>query len=130
MQLTSGGVILLDTGAQSTNGAINTAGGTLNLDAGTTIKPATQGVDANTSALSFAAGDTLKIDINGATVDSDYSQLSVVGPVTLTGVALSLNVNFPAMAGTETFTIVNATGGVTGQLSGLVQGGAIQGQRA
>ena len=125
MQLTSGGTILLDTGAQSTNGAINTAGGTLSLDAGTTIKPATQGVDANTSALSFAAGDTLQIDINGATVDSDYSQLSVVGPVTLTGVALSLNVNFPAMAGTETFTIVNATGGVTGQLFGLIQGGAI-----
>jgi hypothetical protein len=125
MQLTTGGAILLDTGAQSTNGAIDTAGGTLTLDAGTTIKPATQGVDANTSALSFAAGDTLQIDINGATVDAQYSQLSVVGPVTLTGVALSLNVNFPAMIGTETFTIVNATGGVTGQFSGLIQGGAI-----
>jgi hypothetical protein len=125
MQLTSGGAILLGTGAQSANGAIHTAGGALSLDAGTTIKPATPGVDANTSALSFAAGDTLQIDINGATVDSQYSQLSVVGPVTLTGVTLSLNVNFPAMTGTETFTIVNATGGVTGQFSGLIQGGTI-----
>jgi Repeat of unknown function (DUF5650)/Dockerin type I domain/Immunoglobulin I-set domain len=125
MQLTSGGAILFGTGAQSANGAINTAGGTLSLDAGTTIRPGTPGVDANTSALSFAAGDTLQIDINGATVDSQYSQLSVVGPVTLTGVTLSLNVNFPAMTGTETFTIVNATGGVTGQFSGYIQGGAI-----
>ena len=125
MQLTSGGAILLNTGAQSTNGAINTASGTLSLDAGSTIRPATKGVDANTSALSFAAGDTLQIDITGATVDTQYSQLSVVGPVTLTGVALSLSVNFPAMIGTETFTIVNATGGVTGQFSGLIQDGAI-----
>jgi hypothetical protein len=125
MQLTSGGAILLGAGAQSTNGAIHTAGGTLTLDAGTNINPATQGVDANTSALSFTAGDTLQIDITGATVDSQYSQLSVAGPVTLTGVNLSLGVNFPAMTGTETFTIVNATGGVTGQFSGLVQGGTI-----
>jgi hypothetical protein len=91
-----------------------------------TVRPATPGVDANTSALSFAAGDTLQLDINGATVDSEYSQLSVVGPVTLTGVTLSLNVDFPAMIGTETFTIVNATGGLTGQFSGLNQGGAIR----
>ena len=125
MQLTSGGAILFGSGAQSTGGAIHTAGGTLTLDAGTTVRPVTPGVDANTSALSFAAGDTVQIDINGATVDSQYSQLSVVGPVTLTGVTLSLNVNFPAMAGTETFTILNTTGGVTGQFSGLIQGGAI-----
>jgi hypothetical protein len=125
MQLKSGGAILLGAGAQSTNGAIHTAGGTLTLDAGTNINPATQGVDANTSALSFAAGDMLQIDITGATVDSQYSQLSVVGSVTLTGVSLSLNVNFPAMTGTETFTIVSATGGITGQFSGLVQGGTI-----
>ncbi|MCY2978999.1 MAG: immunoglobulin domain-containing protein [Planctomycetota bacterium] len=125
MQLTSGGAILFGSGAQSANGAINTAGGTLGLDAGSTIKPVTPGVDANTSALSFAAGETLQMDITGATVDSQYSQLSVVGPVTLTGVTLSLNVNFPAMIGTETFTIVNATGGVTGQFSGLIQEGAI-----
>ena len=125
MHLTSGGAILFDTGAQSTNSAIDTSGGTLTLDAGTTIRPATQGVDANSSALSFAAGDTLQMDITGATVYSQYSQLSVVGPVTLTGVNLSLNVNFPAMTGTDTFTIVNATGGVTGQFSGLIQGGTI-----
>jgi hypothetical protein len=125
MQLTSGGAILFGSGAQSTSGAIHTAGGTLTLDAGTTVRPVTPGVDANTSAFSFAAGDTLQIDITGATVDSQYSQLSVVGPVTLTGVTLSLSSNFPAMIGTETFTIVNATGGVTGQFSGLNQGGAI-----
>ena len=125
VQLTTGGTVLFGSGAQSANGAINTAGGTLGLDAGTNIRPATQGVDANTSALSFAAGETLQIDINGATVDAQYSQLSIVGPVTLTGVTLSLNVNFPAMTGTETFTIVNATGGVTGQFSGYIQGGAI-----
>ena len=125
MQLTSGGAILFGSGAQSTSGAIHTAGGTLSLDAGTTVRPVTPGVDANTSAFSFAAGDTLQIDITGATVDSQYSQLSVVGPVTLTGVTLSLSLNFLAMIGTETFTIVNATGGVTGQFSGLNQGGAI-----
>ncbi|MCY2997334.1 MAG: dockerin type I domain-containing protein [Planctomycetota bacterium] len=125
MQLTSGGAIVFGSGAQSTSGAIHTAGGTLTLDAGTTVRPVTPGVDANTSAFSFAAGDTLQIDITGATVDSQYSQLSVVGPVTLTGVTLSLSSNFPAMIGTETFTIVNATGGVTGQFSGLNQGGAI-----
>jgi hypothetical protein len=125
MQLASGGAILLGSGAQSANGAIDTAGGTLTLDAGTTIRPDTPGVDANSSAFSFTAGDTLQIDITGATVDAQYSQLSVVGPVTLTGVNLSLNVNFPAMTGTETFTIVNATGGLTGQFAGLIQGGAI-----
>jgi hypothetical protein len=125
MQLASGGAILFGSGAQSANGAIDTAGGTLTLDAGTTIKPATPGVDANSSAFSFTTGDTLQLDINGVTVDSQYSQLSVVGPVTLTGVNLSLNVNFPAMTGTETFTIVNATEGLTGQFAGLIQGGAI-----
>jgi hypothetical protein len=125
MQLTSGGAILLGAGAQSSNGAIHTAGGTLSLDAGTNFNPATPGVDADTSALSFAAGDTLRIDITGATVDTQYGQLSVAGPVTLTGVNLSLGVNFPGMTGTETFTIVTATGGVTGQFSGLIQGGTI-----
>ncbi|MFN5796991.1 MAG: immunoglobulin domain-containing protein, partial [Planctomyces sp.] len=125
LQLTSSGAILLGTGAQSANGAINTAGGTLSLDAGTHINPATSGVDADTSAISFATGDTLRIEITGATADSQYSQLSTAGPVTLTGLSLSLSVTFPGMTGTETFTIVSATGGITGQFSGLTQGGAI-----
>ncbi|MFM7869292.1 MAG: beta strand repeat-containing protein, partial [Planctomycetaceae bacterium] len=125
MQLISGGAILFGAGAQSANGAINTAGGTLSLDAGTTINPATSGVDADSSAVSLTTGDTLQIEINGATADSLYSQLSVAGPVTLTGVSLSLSGTFPGMTGTETFTIVSATGGVTGQFSGLTQGAAI-----
>ncbi len=56
----------------------------------------------------------MAIHIAGATVDTQYRQLNVNGAVNLTGANLLLTSNFPSITGTEVFTIVSATGGVTG----------------
>jgi len=64
--------------------------------------------------VSLASGDDLAIHIAGATVDTQYRQLNVIGAVNLTDANLLLTSNFPGIVGNEVFTIVSATGPVTG----------------
>ncbi len=84
-------------------GRLNTAGGTLSLSVGVggQIQPNTAGDDLLASSVSFDADDQLEIAINGTTVDTEYTQLKVVGSVDLTGLGLLIGGNFPAITGSK-----------------------------
>ena len=104
MQLISGGDIAIS------GGEINTDGGTLQLAPGSTgsVKPTEAGVDIASSTTSFASGSNFTANLNGTTVDSQYTQLNENGTVNLTGTYLLLTGSYVPNAG-DTFTIVSAT---------------------
>jgi hypothetical protein len=115
MQLISGGDIVIS------GGSIDTGGGTLSLHAGDSpaaIRPTRSGSDVTATTLALA--NDLAIVIDGTAVDVDYTQLSVVGTVDLTGVDLDLTGSYYPVEGDE-FTIVSATA-VDGQFNGLADG--------
>ncbi len=125
MQLVSNGDVTFS------GGGINTGGGTLLLNPGTSpaaVKPAFNGTDAAASTVSF--GSDLSIVINGDTpgngTGSTYTQLTVAGAVNLTGVDLVLSGAHAPVAG-QTFTIVDNDGAeaVTGTFAGLAEGATI-----
>ncbi|MBK7425684.1 MAG: hypothetical protein IPI60_00910 [Saprospiraceae bacterium] len=108
-------------------GGINTAGGTLLLDAGdspATINPTFIGTDASISTLTLA-GD-LSIVINGTTPDTDYTQLTVAGSVNLNGVNLVISGTHVPTFG-ESFIIVDNDGvdPIIGTFAGLPEGAVI-----
>ncbi len=118
VQLVSGSDIVIS------SGQINTAGGTLLLDSGTspaTIKPTRAGTDVTASILSF--GGDLGIVIDGTTADSQYTQLNFAGQVDLSGVNLVLSGSY-APADGDSFVIVNNDGSdaILGTFSGLAEG--------
>lgn len=108
-------------------GGINTAGGTLLLDAGdspATINPTFIGTDASISTLTLA-GD-LSIVINGTTPDTDYTQLTIMGSVNLNGVNLVISgTHVPTFS--ESFIIVDNDGvdPTIGTFAGLPEGAVI-----
>jgi uncharacterized delta-60 repeat protein len=121
MRLISAGDVVLN------GGQIHTAGGTLLLQPGVppaAVRPIKAGTDVTVSTLSFASD--LAIVINGATVDSDYTQLNVVGEVDLTGVDLVISGAHVPTTG-QTFTIVNNDGvdPVVGTFNGLPEGATV-----
>ncbi|MCA9143999.1 MAG: autotransporter-associated beta strand repeat-containing protein, partial [Planctomycetales bacterium] len=86
IKLVTGGDIVIS------GGQVNTGGGTLLLDSGTSpaaIKPTKAGIDVTASTLSF--GSDLAIVIDGTIVDTQYTQLNVAGIVDLTNVDLKLS---------------------------------------
>jgi hypothetical protein len=118
MALTSNGDVLIS------GGQVNTGGGTLLLDSGTTpaaVKPTKSSTDVTASTLSF--GSDLAIVINGTTVDTQYTQLNVAGIVNLTNVDLALSGTHTPSAGQQ-FIIVNndAADAIVGTFNGLAEG--------
>ncbi len=114
VELISGNDVVLS------GGQVDTGGGTLLLDPGPSpaaVKPTRAATDATASTVSF--GSDLNININGATVDAQYTQLNVAGTVNLTGVDLVLT--GPFVPAGNTFTIVSASS-VTGAFNGLANG--------
>src|SRR5207253_5268834 len=98
-----------------------THGGTLLLHPGShpaAVKPTHAGTDATASTVSF--GSDLAIAINGATVDTQYDQLSVAGTVDLTGVNVYLSGGDVPQFG-NIFTIVSATNRI-GMLANYAEG--------
>ena len=128
VQLLSGGDVTIS------GGGINTGGGTLFLDPGTSpaaVKPIfTNTVTADVTASTLSFGSDLEIAINGTTpgdgTGSTYSQLTVAGMVNLTGVDLILSGSHTPVIG-NTFTIVDNDGvdAVIGTFAGLAQGATI-----
>ncbi|MBL7796806.1 MAG: DUF1573 domain-containing protein, partial [Saprospiraceae bacterium] len=109
-------------------GGINTGGGTLLLDPGTSpaaVKPVFTGTDATASTVSFASD--LNIDIDGTTAGTQYNQLTVVGSVNLTGVELKFLGSSYVPTGGETFLIVDNDGAdaIIGTFTGLAEGATI-----
>ena len=119
VQLQSGAAILQPAGG----GSINTNGGTLLVTPGTNYAPQRNGNDVTASTMSFTSGSDLAINIAGATVDTQYTQLNVAGAVNLTGVDLALSGAFVPTLGTV-FTIVSATSR-TGTFNGLPEGATL-----
>jgi hypothetical protein len=121
MNLVSAGDVLIS------GGQINTGGGTLLLDPGVSpfaVKPTKSSTDVTASTLSF--GSDLAIEINGTTVDTQYTQLNVVGAVNLTGVSLVLSGSHVPTAGQQ-FVIVNndLAEAIVGTFNGLPQSATI-----
>ena len=78
----------------------------------------------NTGSLSFGAGGSLTLDLNGTgSAGVNYDQLNINGGIDLTNAALNLNVNYGPLIG-DSFTIIhNVTGGpITGHFNGLLDG--------
>jgi hypothetical protein len=117
LELESGNAIRMQ------NGTLDSAGGSLRFQPGIGgVQPLASGVDAIGSSLTFSSPSKLAINIDGATVDMQYTQLNLAGSVDLSGVSLQLINNFSGLVGTEVFTIVTATGGVNGTFSSLPNG--------
>jgi hypothetical protein len=76
--------------------------------------------------VSFDSISSLNIDLAGGTVGTQYDQLVASG-LTLGGAALNLLLDDFVPTGTESFTIVNNTGGaaVSGEFAGLAQGAQV-----
>ncbi len=122
LELHSAGDVLIS------GGGINTGGGTLLLDPGTSpaaVKPTFTGTDATASTVSFASD--LNIDIDGTAPGTQYNQLTVVGSVDLTGVALTFLGSSYIPAAGDTFLIVDNDGAdaIIGIFTGLVEGAII-----
>jgi len=119
MNLTSGGAIDFATGS------LNTAGGDLTLSPGGTgsVGVAKSGVDVSVGTLAFAEGADLSIVLNGTTVDTQHTQLNVVGQVNLTGADLVLSGMYSPRPG-DTIVIVNndGTDPIIGTFRGLPEG--------
>lgn len=105
-------------------GYINTSGGNLVLDPGTTSTgayPDQSGTDAFIGTVSCAG--KLHFVINGLVADTDFEQLNVNGSVNLNGATLvTSGTHVPAPG--QTFMIINNDGvdAVTGTFSGLAEG--------
>jgi autotransporter-associated beta strand protein len=104
-------------GGTGTVGAIAAVGGTIRPGDNPGILTSAGGTTM-TSAVTFTA------DIDGPTpgnASNDYSQLQVIGPVSLGNATLAANVGggyVPAAVGTvPTFTIIQSTGTLTGQFA-------------
>jgi hypothetical protein len=118
MQLNSGGDVIIS------GGQVNTAGGNLVLHPGSSkaIKPTKSGVDA-TANVSFLSN--LAINVNGTTVDTQYTQLNINGNVDLNGVNLVLTGSLVPSTG-NVFTIVSTTGGtISNAFANLADGATV-----
>ena len=80
-----------------------------------------------TGDLAFTdSGSTYFVEINGATVGSEYDRTDVTGTVTLANATLSLSFGFTPAIG-DTFTIINNDGSdaIGGTFNGLAEGSTI-----
>ncbi len=85
------------------------------------------GVSAGATTLSSTSA--LGISINGATpgdgtTAGTYTQVKVTGPIDLDGAPLTVTADKPVSAGSA-YTIVQASGGVSGAFAGLPQGAVV-----
>lgn len=100
-----------------TTGAVTSSGGT--------VAPGDSPGILNTGNVSFSSATTLAIEINGATVGTQYDQLNVTGTVVLGNAILALSGSGAPVG--SVLTIINNDGAdaVSGTFSGLPQGAQI-----
>jgi hypothetical protein len=114
-ELISGGDII-------TSGGNLNVGGTLLLNPGATtthaIRPEQAGTDFAGSTVTLNSSEDLLIRINGTTVDTQYDRLNIAGNINLNNAVLRFTGTHPPATG-QVFTIVNATGAVSGIFNGL-----------
>jgi autotransporter-associated beta strand protein len=120
----------IDVGNGGTLGGNGTTTGVVVVHPGGTASPGNSPGKFNAGNLSMATGSTLKIDINGAVVNTEYDQVNVIGTVNLdsdTGGGATLDVTVGGgfvPTGGDTFIIINNDGvdAVSGNFLGLLQG--------
>ncbi len=103
-----------------TLGGTGTILGTVSVASGGTVAPGTSPGVLHTGSINFASGAILAVEINellgsGGT-DGGHDQLDVTGTVELGGATLSLSGTYTP-ATTDTFSIIQSTGSVTGTFS-------------
>ncbi len=116
---TLGGTGFIGTASVTSNVSFGAAGGVLAPGA----SPGQLTVYGNVDFTS-AGNTTFAVDINGTTVGDDYDQLLVLGGGSVTldaSTVLALNWGFTPAVG-DTFTIIDAIGGIVGTFAGLPDG--------
>lgn len=99
-----------------------TVGGIENLVGGT-VSPGTSPGLLGSGNVTMSAGSMFKVDIFGTTAGTGYDQLNVTGTVSLSGVALSLNVSNSTPIGTQFIIIKNdGNDAVVGTFDSMAQG--------
>jgi hypothetical protein len=106
-----------------TLGGTGTIGGAITVNSGGNLHPGNSPGILNTGSVTLAATSNFRVDINGTTVGTQYSQLNVTGTIDITGSNLVITVGGTLVRG-ETFTIINndLADAVVGTFAGLAEG--------
>jgi fibronectin-binding autotransporter adhesin len=101
--------------------------GSLAVKSGATLAPSTTTTQIlSTGSVTFSAGSTFAVTLNGTTAGTGYDQLSVAGRVKLAGATLNLTLGFtPAIGNTFTLIQNDGTDAVVGTFAGLPQGATL-----
>ena len=118
VRLASGADVVFD------GGSIDTGGGTLEIHPGGSLRPRTAGPEIAAVQVLFGDGTHLASSIGGTAVDTQYSQLNVVGTVELGNVVLDLTGDYVSSFG-EGFTVVSADE-IRGEFVGLAEGDTVE----
>jgi len=118
------------TGGTTVNGGTLEGGGkvgSLKVNSGATLAPGTMTTQIlRTGTVTFSAGSTFAVTVNGPTAGTDHDQLSVTGRVNLAGAILNVNLGFAPAVGSA-FTLIqnDGTEAVVGTFAGLSQGATL-----
>ncbi len=118
---TGTGTVTVNSGG--TLGGTGTISGAIAVNSGGTLAPGASPGILNSGNVSFASGSTFSVEINGATVGSQYDQLNVTGTVALNNATLSLSGAYVPASG-DSFVIINNDGAdaITSTFNGLPEG--------
>jgi autotransporter-associated beta strand protein len=112
--------------AGGTLGGSGSVGGAVTVNVGGTIEPGARGAVLSTGGVTFGAGTTFRVALDGAAPGTGYDQLNVTGAINLNGAALTGTLGFTPAPG-ETFVIISNNGAspITGTFAGLSEGSAV-----
>ncbi|AWM41402.1 Extracellular serine protease precursor [Gemmata obscuriglobus] len=123
----AGGTLLVTANQSSASVVVQggaTLGGTgtvgaVTVNPGGVLAPGTSpGILNSTGNLTFSAGSTFLVEVNGTTVGTQYDRYVTTGTANLNGATLGFNLGFTPTLG-DSFTILTAAGGVSGAFNGL-----------
>lgn len=99
--------------------------GSVAVNAGGTIEPGVGGAVLSIDGVTFGAGTTFGVALNGAAPGTGYDQLNVSGGINLNGATLTGTLGFTPNLG-ETFVVISNNGPnpVAGTFAGLPEGAA------
>lgn len=127
-RLVVNGSIAASSDAQVYGGVLGGSGTTpgVTVHSGGAIAPGNSPGILNTGDVSFNSGSSYDVELDGATVGSQYDQLNVIGAVDLGSSTLNVSLGYGPLVG-DTYTIVNNDGAdaITGTFNGLAEGSTI-----
>ncbi len=122
--LAAGSAVTVNNGG--TLGGTGTVNGTVTVNSGGTLGPGLSPGILHTGSVTFNSGSSYSVEINGATLGTQYDQLDVTGSVNLSNAVLALTVPYTATIG-DSFTVVNNDGSdaINGTFNGLAEGALV-----